>query len=748
MLDPQIVLSLHDGLRFGPTSMDEQGNIQLDCGLLHAGIYRCSALFDATDYDWSRLYLPMSDYGNEGQNTGPWDFDFKRIEPLVPAWWAWVNDRRIGPAVVARPSPAQIARKQFSLVWCFEITSTQPVTLLLKAINATQGIQPIQWRLEADQQETPVPIKLVHDDACAASFASSQVQHEVWCTWQDKLTRLDCRYAKVVECGVAAAKAQAQKTSDVEMLKLLVYAWQAHDDQEAGRLACQVVAKQVSLEHWGNQCESGYGHDTDMGVASVLENLSFALHWLGDRLDQHEPSLRKRLVEKLRLQMKRFYDGILLWAGYWGGSLMQDHGHRSISRFGVTAINLLGVLDEAPRWVAFAKQRIEQVIAILPADGGIPFSSYFKIHLYMDDLLTWRDALKHATGQDIYGHPLFARVLDGVINRLDLSRRVVMTCLARGDRIHFYAGWGYFNAIAAHTHTGQGVTLTQALLDDYLNKPISQRPLATMLAMIDHADPGLAAEPLTPAAFDHRADIGQINYRTQDTQANVALRCSIPAGLPAIFELTNPCDRIIDVPLEGHFSIHVKGKNLLLTAEGGYRMRSNLGCTLLIDGKGGYEDQDYAMGVPGVSYRGQHIEIARFDASTQQAFIRMNLAPAYPREAGLLRYVREFQLSPTGLVFRDLLISSLAHEYAWQFHSYASAQITSSEPEHWRISQEDAALTLQGRCLETSLQSKLQPTQVVWGYANEHNSQPFQHVRFETSVSTKCLSAEFAIRWD
>lgn len=748
MHELQMVLSLHDEMRLGSTRMDAKGDIELHCGLLPAGIYRCAALFDAAAYDWSRLYLPMTRFGNEGQITGPWDFDFERIEPLVPAWWAWVNDRRIGPAVVARPSPAQIARKQFSLAWCFEITTAQPVTLLLKAFNAMEGLRPIQWRLEADLQETPVTIQRVHDDVRDASYACSQVKRKVWRSWQEKLPRLDSRYAKVLERGVAAAKTHAEKTSDVEMLKLLMYAWRANDDQDAGRLACQVVAKQVRLEHWGNPCESGYGHDTDMGVASVLENLSFALHWLGDRLNQHEPDLHKRLVEKLRLQMKRFYDGILLWAEFWGGSLMQDHGHRSVSRFGVAAINLLGVLDEAPHWVAFSKQRLEQVVAVLPADGGIPFSSYFKVHLYMDDLLTWRDALKHVTGQDIYDNPLFARVLDGVINRLDLSRRVVMTCLARGDRVHFYAGWGYFNAIATHTRTGRGVTLTQALIDDYLDKPISQRPLATMLAMIDHADPNLAAESLTPAGFDHRADIGQINFRTHDGKTNVALRCSIPAGLPAIFELANPCDRIIDVPMEGHFSIHVKGKNLLLTAEGGYRMRSNLGCALLIDGKGGFEDQDYAMGVPGVSYRGQRVEIARFDEATQQAFIRMNLAPAYPREAGLLRYVREFQLSPTGLVFRDLLVSSQAHEYAWQFHSYASAQITTTGPQRWRISQEDAALTLTGRCLETSLQSKQQPTQVVWGYDNAHAGQAFQHVRFETTTQVNCLSAEFTIRWE
>lgn len=747
MTTAALVVSLQDQLLHRPSSWSDTGSVQLDCGHLPAGLYRCKAMFDAAAFDWQRLYLPMTCYNNAGQRTGPWDFDFDQIQPLVPAWWATLNHQPLGLAVVARPSPAQLAHHEMSLVFCFELTHAQPVILTLQPFNDVASLRPLHWLVETEREDVPAPVALAHPHLHDASYARHQVDAQIWQRWQAKLPTLDDRYAAVLARGIAAAKRSADQSPDTEMLKLLCYAWRAHDDAAAAQLACRVVSQQVAMDHWGNPCPSGYGHDADMGVAARLENLSFAYHWLGSRLDGHEPGLHDRLRSKLQLQMDRFYTAILLWAGYWGGSLMQDHGHRSISRFGVAAINLLGVLDRAPHWLAFAHQRLQRVIRILPADGGIPFSSYFKVHLYMDDLLTWRDALKHAAGQDLYDNPLFPRVLDGVIHRLDLPQRQVMTCLARGDRKHFYAGWGFFNAIAAHTRTGQGVTLTHALLDDYLHLPIPQRPLATMLAMIDHADPSLPASPLTPAVFDHRPAIGQVNYRPSSINANVALRCSIPAGLPAIFELTSPCDRIIDAPLEGHFSVHVQGENLLLTAEGGYRMRASLGCALHIDGQGAYEDKDYAMGVPGVSCRGQRIEIARYDPATQQAFVRMNLAPAYARENQLLRYVREFHLSPTGMVFRDLLLAQQPHHYSWHFHSYASAQADPLDDACWRISQRAASLTLAGQCLESPLKSARHPTEVVWSYDNEHQGQSFTHVKFETVQSSATLSAEFSIQW-
>jgi hypothetical protein len=81
---------------------------------LPAGFYRVSALFDAARFDWGRLWFPMNRFGNKGQMTGPWDLDFDRIAPLVPAGWAYVNDERLGLACCPRPSVQMLQTRRLT----------------------------------------------------------------------------------------------------------------------------------------------------------------------------------------------------------------------------------------------------------------------------------------------------------------------------------------------------------------------------------------------------------------------------------------------------------------------------------------------------------------------------------------------------------------------------------------------------------------------------------------------------------
>jgi hypothetical protein len=56
-------------------------------------------------------------------------------------------------------------------------------------------------------------------------------------------------------------------------------------------------------------------------------------------------------------------------------------------------------------------------------------------------------------------------------------------------------------------------------------------------------------------------------------------------------------------------------------------------------------------------------------------------------------------------------------------------------------------LDLAGNALEAKLTSRVQSTDVVWGYGNENGSQPFQHVRFTTGKRVAILTADFNITW-
>jgi hypothetical protein len=704
-------------------------------GALPRGIYRIDALFNAARFDWEKLYLPMNDFGNAGQRTGPWDFDFNGARPLLPAWWFALNGERIGLAICPRPSPSQLQSRRLDLRLCFEVAAAGETVIELEPYNDFD-LDVLHFQLSPEEDDVPRAVALQPEP----NFARVQAEGGVLEAWQEKLETSHAHYEPLIQSALSFAKAEPNS----EVLPLLAWAARARGDGQAKAKALALLRELIAREHWGNLLPDGYGHDGDMGAAAIIEPLSFVLQWWREELEKE--GLFEPLRAKLLLQMRRFYRLILLTNGYWGGSLLQDHGHRSVSRFGVAAINLLDESEEAIKWLEFAYQRMARVLAALPPDGAIPFSSYHKIHLYMDDMTTWCDALFHATDNDIFADALFPKIVSFVSNRLQESRCEVLCASPRGDRKDFDAGWGFLSAIATKHRDVSAARLAAILRERYRQMPMPLRPASTLLAALDH-DTLVESQPLQPENFDVRLESGHAFYRLPEREIAVAMRCPPPGGsTQAARHMRNPCDLALDCPLAGHFTVSIGDHTLLLTAEGGYRMRSSLGCVLLVDGKGGYGDEDYAMGVPGLPFRGEAIVATRFDAEKREAYVRLNLAPAYRRENQLLRYHREFFLNPNGLLCRDTVVSAAPHEYSWHFQTYARRSIEPLEKCAFRISDGAAALTLRGSCAEGELQTRVAPTEVVWSYQNENNDEEFCHIEYSIAGHA-AITAEFSAEW-
>lgn len=735
--------------------VSRDGGMRFDVAL-DPGIYRLAAHFDAADYDWERLYLNLDLYENKGQRTGPWDFDLRsHNEPLLPAWWMTVNDKRIGLVIPARPGPREMQTKRMAVNVCFEVRNRGQATVEWTAYNDVSGLCCEQLQLVRAHEQDPA------DVAIESSYAQDLAAQRIWEKWHATVHAAGSPYVKLMPRVIAAAKQryaeamQKVKTNDVvkrspmcgaEALPVLAYAHLAEQDREALDLLIAGVRGLLGMEAWGNPFEDGYGYNCDMLAAERIEPLTFVLQW--ERAALREADLFDALRERLVRQMTFFFDAMLLAEDYWGGSLLQDHGHRSVGRFGVAAANMIGQCEDAPHWFAFVLNRMDRVVAALPNDGGMPFTSYHKIHLFMDDMVTWRDTLLHVTGRDLFDDVRFAQYVDFVINRLHEPTSQVMTAITRGDRKDFYAGWGFFNAIAQkHNHAG-AARLARILVDRYAQdgSNIDIRPIATSLAMIDH-HPVVAPRRLQPKPFDARLDTGFVNYRPVGQQVNVVMRCVAPPAISSATRTNCPCDRAVDAPVEGHFTVAVGNQTLLLTAEGGYRQRSSLGSTLLIDSKGQYGDLDYAMGVPNMPLRTHCIETARYDEQTGRAYVRMKLHPAYPREARLLHYTREFVLEPRGMLVRDVVLSEVEHEYSWHFQTYARRTIDALGDQRYRITDGGDGMTLEAAAIECEFSSTIADTDVVWAYANENDDQPFKHIRFVTAKKSRQLTAEFRVRW-
>ena len=128
------------------------------------------------------------------------------------------------------------------------------------------------------------------------------------------------------------------------------------------------------------------------------------------------------MIDKLRLQGNRFLNLALLNRDYWGGSLQQDHGWKSLFGFGDAALHLLGILPEAQLWAAYVIPRLRRSVKVVPRDGVIPWSSYCSMFLYLDEPTAYRQALLALTGKDIFDDAPFHEIVDyliGVVREKD-----------------------------------------------------------------------------------------------------------------------------------------------------------------------------------------------------------------------------------------------------------------------------------------------------------------------------------------
>ena len=94
---------------------------------------------------------------------------------------------------------------------------------------------------------------------------------------------------------------------------------------------------------------------------------------LGEKLDEVR---RRKLIDRLNIQGTLFLDLALLQRDYWGGSLLQDHGHHSGWIFGTAALNLLHYIPDARKWLSWVIPRILRTVEAMPRDGVIPPTSY------------------------------------------------------------------------------------------------------------------------------------------------------------------------------------------------------------------------------------------------------------------------------------------------------------------------------------------------------------------------------------
>ena len=725
------------------------------------GLYQFSAIIDAPAFNWEELYIHLHKFGNTGQRTGPWDFDLLHENvPLVPSYWVTLNGQELGLWYSQRISLDDLATKRFRGNLAFHLATAGVHELCFRPYRDV----PVSWpatRLEADPEDTLAPLLAAPADwgtRCPAARWATPV------FWQELRAQLDGPHAEYREplrrafawlerrAGGAEKLAGATGAFRAGDLPLLVAMARLADRPDALAAALTVVDETIAQPHWGNPREGAYGCDGDMGAGDALRALAWAWHLLAPELGDER---RARLREKLRLQGSRFFALTLLHRDYWGGSILQDHGKKAVAMFACAAVHLLGVVPEAALWVAYCRPRVQRSVDAMPRDGTVPPSSHYHLYLYLDDLSHYREALLALTGEDVLDQPPLPPIVDFVAGVLRAGEQQML--VAPVGAVPFIGANAFFNQMAAITGSERAAALARTLLGTPERKfyhPTEEGAYyhsAFWGLLTANTGVAPAAALPAPAPLQVYADSGLAHYRDPRADVTLSLRCGPWCGHHAYRHATGPCDRMEMWTGAGHFILAIGGKPLLITPDGGYRLRSNTRSVLLVDDAGPIGDVGYTMSIPSFRYRGEELAAARWDgeaaAGAPAGWVRLDLGPAYANVAGLAQYTREFVCYPGArIVCRDTVVCRQPHQFAWLFQAFAA--------EHWQVERglvcrvgKGPAVRLEARPVGVALSVAICPTEVVFSYASANQFQQFAHARFATATPVAAATVEFHLTW-
>ncbi len=672
---------------------------------LAPGLYCLEVDADASMFAWDELYIDLHLFGNHGDRTGPWDFDLTNgNRPLLPSYWVSRNGRRVGLWYFNRPSSRQVAKRRLKGEFQFRVEEREDVEWVFEPYRqfsvywerVSFGLEKYDSLQTVEPQQTPwktfLPESMPQNEFTEYFLASVD-----WCARQTSMG------------GRSGGQAMPVLAAE--------WKWTRREDVKAALL--RGVDYYVDLDHWGNPKEDGYGHDGDMAAAIPFFGLVSTLHWAGDALGERHDAVLKKLVH----QGDRFMELAMIHRGYWGGSILQDHGFCSVTTFASAALGLLGIVPRAQVWLEFLLPRIRRSLEALPADGVIPASSYHMVWLYLEKVVVFRELLLRFSGEDIYQRMAFANLCTSLRRFMLPNGQSYALPSPRGD-VHYLDGaQAFFAQMLPNPDAAwllerlmQPANITRPRLE-FAEWHLQKEWLWAMICTRRPA----AAEPAPPPPNSDTEifrDAGVAIMRDQDLCA-IAV-CGPPGGHSAHRNATSPCDRAYLAPMAGHFILLDGDQLILRTAEGGYQMKTELGNVLLVNGGGQNGDIGMPMSYPDVEWSGEGF----MQAETQPA-ICCDLKPAY---AGMAAYTREIFFRNHEFFLRDEVTPSESCDLEWRFQLDGATELSEESDLHWRAKIGDRTYELHFQIVGAQATSRSQNTHTVWGYVKTDAQQECRHI--------------------
>ncbi|MHC4872208.1 MAG: hypothetical protein ACYTFY_10220 [Planctomycetota bacterium] len=702
------------------------------------GLYQMSVLLDGQNFNWDDLYEDLHKFGNTGQRTGPWDFSINHSsKPLVPTYWVSVNGKELGPWYFQRISLEDLAGKRFRGRAAFYLDGKSTIDFKPFRDFTVDWLSAVFENDPEDYIMQELPSQKSTETAFLFPKSSDTRWQELAGQLEDKDSvfneslNLTIEWVSKKEKDISENFLQAMQSQIAQDVPVLLTSYKLTDNKDCLERALDIIDTIIEQPAWGNQEVGAYGHNGDMGAMSNILWMAVVCDSFAEELGEDR---YKRLLNKIAYQADIFFNLILLSRDYWGGSVAQDHGWRSLWGFGAASIYLLDLLPGAEKWLRYCMPRLQRCIKAMPSDGVIPKSSYNSTWLYLNELTLYRDALLTRFQIDIYDQIPCEKIIDCLF--LNPSTRLIGGGYAMNRMAEKFANESALALSRRSLVPPPGIDSWHpaSVYGYYLG--VIENFLSAGPAMEKDLELSLPAPP----AFTYYEDSCLINYTSPESSLALALECGPNGGYTQYRNATGPCDRMGWIPDAGHFTLKLDGKDLLCSPPGGYSLQTSLSSVLLIDGQGQIGDIGYPMSIPGKPYAGEEIESAVWHEDSHEGFVRLNLTPVYPEVAGLVRYTRDFLLNPDGSICcRDTVVCHSERTFTWLFQANESLPLEGNGDNAFLL---DNTLSIKAGSEIGSLKSSIGKTQPIWSYSSD-SSQKYRHMRFETTQPTRMAVAEF-----
>lgn len=738
----QTVVCALDQLTVAPVQIAADGTrtirFQADPGLFQLNIF-----FDASQFDWEGLYQTLSEYHNDNVRTGPWDFDLKTATPIVPSYWVTLDGRKLGLWYAQRVSLEDVANKRFRGRIAFYAGKPGEHVLELKPFKPVT-VSWVSAKLERDPEDRlETGLKPLHP---ASALPSAKLADPSF--WKEQKQKLDTTHALYKQPVEAILENLRTGGEGLDGLPWTMAAYHLDGNSNGVKNALAMIDSYIAKPAWGRPREDVYGHNGDIGGGATLRAMAMAYQMLEPQLGEER---RAKLLKKLAYQGDIFLEQTLLMRDYWGGSLLQDHGWRAVADFGTAAMNLWGVIPEADRWVAYVVPRLKKAIEAAPPEGNLPGSSYYSAWLYAQNWMWYRDALLARTGEDILEVPALQHIPTFMASVYDEEKKALIV-VENGDKIRVFGAHHLLASAAAKFHDPAAARLNRLMMES-LRDPVAhgghqgEENLSMFWGFLAY-DPAVkeAPAPVKPVRqVIWYKDAGFVQYRNDEQDVALALRCGPWLGYHTQLAATGPCDMMECRPGMGHFALFLKGEPILMSPDLGYKLMSKTSSIMLVDDKGQIGDAGYPMSIPSQPHSGAQVESVQWDAAKGTGLIRLDLKRAYPAELGVTHYTREFLITGSNRVIcRDYVVLNKPRRLSWLFQFKKD---TGAEIEKDAVVRLGDKPALRIRPVKTGfdVKARIEPTQVVYSYASKFNK--FDHVQYDTTQPVESAAIDFVMEW-